>query len=275
MSSSRLYRWNGHTLVEIDDSDPTAYSLDAADSLLVSDGRAFAIDLHRQRFGQAIDTVTRGRCGMESLDFDAMWESGLALIPAHGHWFPRFELRSKDGESHLAFRRRPAPTLTRAVTLLTHAGADPRTKPSVKGPDIDALLDIQKSAKLRGADDIVVLTTDGDIIDGGTNALMWWREDTLCAPITESDNSAFARVPSITAAALLGLAAALGVETRTESATPADLNGCEVWALNALHGIRMVTRWIDGPQLAERPGRISAWRERREALRIAIGGLTK
>ena len=77
----------------------------------------------------------------------------------------------------------------------------------------------------------------------------------------------------MTGASLLGLAAALGVETRAERMMPSELDGCEVWALNALHGIRMVTAWVGVPQLAEKPGRIKAWRNRRQALCSPIGGL--
>jgi hypothetical protein len=37
--------------------------------------------------------------------------------------------------------------------------------------------------------------------------------------------------------------------------------------LNALHGIRIVTAWVDGPATAEQPGRLATWRARLDALR--------
>jgi len=52
-----------------------------------------------------------------------------------------------------------------------------------------------------------------------------------------------------------------------DTVTPESLEGCEVWALNALHGIRIVTEWVDGPATAELPGRLDAWRARLDALR--------
>jgi branched-subunit amino acid aminotransferase/4-amino-4-deoxychorismate lyase len=273
MSSSRLLRWSGHSLVEID--DPADHVLEVADSWLVSDGRAFAIEMHRARFQEAVNTESVGRNPMSVGDVDAFWSAVLAAIPASGLWFPRVELRSNAGRTHLTYRHRLAPELTRAVTLRTFAGPDPRRKPSVKGPDLEKLLQAQTLAQQHGVDEIVILTPDGNIIDGATNAFVWWRGDSLCAPPSQTDDHAFARVPSVTAASLLGLAGALGVETRAERATPADLAGCEVWALNALHGIRMVTGWVGGPQLAEKPGRIGAWRHRREALRVPIGDLAQ
>src|SRR5690606_32146221 len=106
---------------------------------------------------------------------------------------------------------------------------------------------------------------------------VWWRGDILFGPPEGPDWEEFDRVDSVTARSVFGLAAALGVETHREPATPAELDGTEVWALNALHGIRIVTNWVDGegaaasgPQLAELPGRLSLWRSRREALRKPI-----
>ena len=49
----------------------------------------------------------------------------------------------------------------------------------------------------------------------------------------------------------------------------AELDGTELWALSALHGIRIVTRWVDGPELAEKPGRLATWSARLDSLRRA------
>lgn len=274
MSSPRLVRWKGRALTDVEGDDAAEDTLEAADSLLVSDGRAFAPHLHRERFKSAVRRAGLPRDTVDSDDVDAFWAAAFALIPASGNWFPRVELRTGRNDPHLSFRHRPAPELTKAVTLRTHPGPDPRTKPSVKGPDLEALLQARSQARRHGADDAVIVTADGSIIDGAANAIVWWRGDTLCAPPAESEDREFARVPSVTARSLLGLAAAMGLDTRGERATPADLDGCEVWALNALHGIRMVAAWHSGPQLAEKPGRIGAWRERRQALRTPIGDLT-
>ena len=87
----------------------------------------------------------------------------------------------------------------------------------------------------------------------------------LCGP-----PSSFPRVDSVTARTVLTLAGALGVETYEEAVTPAELDGTEVWALSALHGIRIVTQWVDGPAMAELPGRLQQWRDRLDALRRPI-----
>ena len=59
-----------------------------------------------------------------------------------------------------------------------------------------------------------------------------------------------------------GIAAALGVPVDEEEARPSQLDGVELWAVNALHGIRLVTAWVDGPRLAHDPVRFAAWRSR-------------
>jgi hypothetical protein len=63
------------------------------------------------------------------------------------------------------------------------------------------------------------------------------------------------------------LATALGVDVRRERVAPGDLDGLEIWALNSLHGIRIVTAWADGPAPAAEPGRLATWRRRLDALR--------
>lgn len=272
MSTSRLFRWNGIALVEIDYCEPTNHTVEAADSLLVSDGRAFALDLHRDRFLTAV--AARGTLpdGRHSVDAGIFWDAVFETIPRTGQWFPRLELRRDPRGSHFVFLHRSAPALTRSVTLMTHSAPDPRRVPAVKGPDLESLVAVRTRAKHAGADDAVLVTADGHIIDAATNAIVWWRGDALCSPPQGSVDPAFTRVASVTAMSLRALADALGIETRAERAKPAELEGSEVWALNALHGIRIVTEWHGGPQLAEKPGRIAAWRKRREALHTAIGG---
>jgi branched-subunit amino acid aminotransferase/4-amino-4-deoxychorismate lyase len=124
------------------------------------------------------------------------------------------------------------------------------------------LLAARSALQPLGAGDGVIRSPEGYVVEGTTSALVWWRGAILCTPPAD-----FARVPSVTERSLLALATALGVELHTEAVTPAELDGCEVWALSALHGIRMVTAWVDGPSLAEKPGRWRTWRDRLDALR--------
>lgn len=251
MSVASIFRWHDGVLEPLEYCDMTETSIVAADSWYVSEGRALALGLHRERF--------LGRApGAE--DF---WDAAIAAIPREGEWFPRVEFHST---GRLVFRLRSAPERSRLAVLATWTGPDPRTAPTVKGPDLEAMLRIRTAVQGQGADEAVILSPEGYMVEGAFSALLWWRGDILCGPLPE-----FERVDSVTARSVLTLARALGLDTHEEAVTPAELDGTELWALSALHGIRIVTAWVDGPQLAEHPGRLATWRARMDALRRPLG----
>lgn len=243
-----ISRWRDGELEPLEYCDMTDSRIVAADSWFVTEGRALAIGLHRDRFLAAAAD-----------DADDFWEAAVAAIPTEGDWFPRVELHEP---RRLVFRLRSAPERTRSAVLATWNGPDPRTTPLVKGPDLAAMLRIRTSVQADGADEAVILTDDGYVVEGAYSALLWWRGEILCGP-----PGTFDRVDSVTARSVLGLARALGIDTHEEAVTPAELDGTELWDLSALHGIRIVTRWVDGPDLAEKPGRLTQWRARLDALR--------
>lgn len=265
MSAAVTFRWvepsPGSTevgsLEARDDCDVLPASIEAADSWLVTEGQVLALDLHRTRF---MTSIPRGR--YRQLDPGAFWGAAIAAIPRTGDWFPRVELRTQLLQPQLLFRLREAPERSRSIVLATHTGRDPRREPRVKGPDLEAMTRLRTSVQKKGAGDAVILTADGFIAEGATTALAWWRGDALAIPDAD-----IARIDSVTLRSVLALATATGVEVVRESAKPEDLDGCEVWALNALHGIRIVTSWIDGPSVAEEPGRLESWRRRLDVLR--------
>jgi hypothetical protein len=253
MSVATIQRWTGSGLEHLDYCDMTAASIIAADSWFVTEGAALAIDLHRERFFAAAGLAH---------DLERFWDAAIAAIPRSGEWFPRVEAHSN---GRLILRLRDAPERTCSVVVATWAGDEPRTAPRVKGPDLGAMLRIRTSVQPLGAEEAVLLTPDGYVVEGAYSGLLWWRGEVLCGPPAEFD-----RVDSVTARSVLTLASALGIDTHEEAVTPAELDGTELWALSALHGIRIVTRWIDGPSLAEKPGRLALWRRRLDALRRPI-----
>lgn len=255
-----LFRWQGGQLRPLEYCDPAETTILAADSWLVADGQALAITLHRDRFFSAIE-LQRPGLGRE-LALGDFWSTALESIPPAGNQFPRVELQLIRDAPTLVLRQRPAPQLTVSATVATHRGADPRTQPTIKGPDTGSLLQARTQAQQRGADEAVILSSDGWVVEGAYSALLWWRGGILCAPSPELD-----RVDSVTARSLIGLATALGVDVHYESVPPDALDGLEVWALSALHGIRIVTGWVDGPGMAEEPGRLFHWRARLDRLR--------
>jgi branched-subunit amino acid aminotransferase/4-amino-4-deoxychorismate lyase len=163
------------------------------------------------------------------------------------------------------FRLRSAPERRNNLIEATWPEGDPRTLPRVKGPDLAAMTRVRTTAQARGAGEAIILSDDGYVVEDSHSGLLWWRGDILCGP-----PAAFDRVDSVTVRSVLTLATALGVETYDEAVTPGELAETELWSLNALHGIRIVTEWIDGPPLAQLPGRLPLWRARMDALRKPI-----
>ena len=250
MSVESIFRWRDGTLEPLEYCDMTDSRIVAADSWFVTDATALALGLHRERF---LAAAPEGA---------AFWDAAIASIPAEGDWFPRVEFHEP---ARYVFLLRSAPERTRSAVVATWSGPDPRTEPTVKGPDLSSMLRIRTAVQAAGADEAVILTEDGYVVEGAYSALLWWRGEILCGP-----PDTFDRVDSVTARSVLTLARALGIDTHEEAVTPSELDGTELWALSALHGIRIVTKWVDGPELAEKPGRLAQWRARLDALRRGI-----
>ena len=212
-----------------------------ADSWLVADGSARAIELHRERF--ATSALEQGFSNRVVLD--AFWRAAVEAIPPIHRWFPRVELSTTVAASprakprfQLSLLMRLAPPATRTAVLQTHDGDDPRSIPGIKGPDLHNLTALRNRARTDGVDDLVILDSADTVIDGTTTAILWWRGGELHVPPATAT-----RVGSITARSIVVLARATGVSVVEEAATPASLAGAEVWAVNALYGIRTVTQW--------------------------------
>jgi branched-subunit amino acid aminotransferase/4-amino-4-deoxychorismate lyase len=200
---------------------------------------------------------------LDEASAEAFLDDAIALIPREGDWFPRVELREDNrGGVSLLFRLRSAPERQRSGVVATWHGNDPRTTPLVKGPDLEAMTRIRTAVQPSGADEAIILSPEGYIVEGAYSSLVWWRGNILCAPAKELD-----RVDSVTAKALLGIAGALGSDVHFEAVTPTEIDGTELWILSALHGPRIVTEWAEGPSLAELPGRLALWRDKLDALR--------
>ncbi|HET6297877.1 MAG TPA: aminotransferase class IV [Kribbella sp.] len=214
-------------------------SLLVADSFLVANGTVRGLDLHRHRF-----TTSCKALGFEGAgDY---WDDHVTRLPGFGRWFPRFELWSDgltDDGRRLALQARPAPPQGGRVRVAVHEEPDPRTSPRVKGPDLEMLGALKaEAAATQHADEILLLDADGTVLEAAYSAVVWWEDDTLCTPPADRP-----LLPSVTVALLRDLATTRGIESAERSRTPADLMDREVWLLNALHGIRPIHAWNDGP----------------------------
>lgn len=237
------YRFNGSELVRLEiDSQLALY---VADSWLSLEGQVVALDRHFARFAHNANAQ-----GLVQ-PVDDFLGAVIRGVPKIGAWFPRIELTVR-GELQLLVR--PAPERAQTVALWS-SPADPRTEPSMKGPDIPALESLREEARAHDADEAVITSAEGFLVDGATTCLLWWRDNSLHTPPAE-----FPRVNSVTVSVLRDIATERGVFVAETPARASDLEGQEVWAVNALHGIRPVTRWIDGPELTHDESRLRSWR---------------
>ena len=256
MITPRLLAWTGETLVETSD-DLAHQGMQVADSWLVANGGVRALQLHHDRFLGGVASQTR----IDPATAELFWNAAVAELPRTGDWFPRVEALRTGDETTLALRLRPAPELGASVRVASIDEGDPRTVAAVKGPDIERLGALKRDAARDDVDEPVIVSATGHVVDGATSALLWWRGDRLLAPSTSLH-----RVDSVTAKSLRLLASATATESGEEFATPAQLAGCEVWVVNALHGIRVVTSWRNGPRLTRNPPRAALWQRRLDAL---------
>lgn len=254
MVDTTIYRWANGSLALEEWCDTNPGQIVAADSFLLVDGTVAHVDRHFARFERGLHT--------QGVDADrAQFESDVRdVLPRDGRWFPRIE--AVDYGDGVLFRVlvRPAPDALESATLAT-ATTDPRTKPSIKGPDLATLGNLRRDA---GADEAIILT-DGNIAEGAWSSIVWWANDQL-----HRVDPTIPRLESVTESVLVDHARYIGAPVIDSVATPEQLEGAEVWILSALHGIRTVTEWVDGPSLHIEPGRAEYWRQQYVNHRRAI-----
>jgi branched-subunit amino acid aminotransferase/4-amino-4-deoxychorismate lyase len=221
-----------------------------ADSWLVDGGSVRAGDAHWARFGDSCRVH-----GVEADELARFRAAVTAAVPAARRWFPRVELT----EAGLALRVRRAPPPAAEARVLVAAPGDPRRCPRRKGPDLALLVRLRERARAAGADELLLCDEAGALREGALSSLLWWEDATLCTTPDEHT------LPGITRALLLDVARRRGVGVRVRSPLPRELAGREVWLTSALHGIRVVSDWLEPAQAAGPPERAAAWRAELDA----------
>jgi len=230
----------------------------AVDSWLVEDGFSRSLDAHFERFSDWAKSVC------SELEIKIFLDLVRAAIPRSGRWFPRVEAHA-DTDTPLHFRLREAPAQLGEARLWTYELPDPRSSPLVKGPDLQLCMQLRRRAQLNGADEAVILDSNGFICEGALSAIVWWRGDVLCAPDNQTP-----WLDSITRREVFSIADSMGFKTRLEHVKPADLVDCETWILSSLQGIRPVTDW---PALEAPLGPIAKYPSFEKRLRLLRNSL--
>jgi hypothetical protein len=138
MVDTRTFRWSDGALVDDPTPQQDAGSVRVADSWLMVDGAVAGLERHIDRFTGSV------RHAFPELDIDSFARAALAALPRTGRWFPRIEAID-DGGPLLRLRVREAPEPLTHATLAT-APRDPRTAPTVKGPNAEALGELRDRA---------------------------------------------------------------------------------------------------------------------------------
>jgi len=146
-------------------------------------------------------------------------------------------------------------TLGSGVRVWATGQSDPRTVPRRKGPDLDTLARVRRRAAAEGADEAVLVAPSGVVLEAATSSVLWWEDDTLCLPSPQ-----LPVLPGVTVALIQDRARREGIRIAHRERTVAELDGREVWLVNALHGIRPVTGWTGGTLKAAEPVRAPEWR---------------
>lgn len=227
-----------HTADSLQPAESGQEKLLVADSFLVDEGMARAPEQHAKRFFHSC----RKLAGIPHGTLQHFWSLAIQKIPATGQWFPRLELVRTAGTLCLQIRIRPAPVLQQTVRLMDCAMPDTRTCPRHKGPDIPQLTEKRKAILAAGASEGIICTPSRYLLEGLFSSILWWENGTLCQTPPSK------RVlPSVTANLIKEIALKAGIPFAYRFRRCHELNGCETWAVNALHGIRSAVNWERAP----------------------------
>ncbi len=233
---SKFYCFRSGALQLVTSAPIGEVQLAVADSWLVEDGKARDLGAHFERFAKWVTDISPNCSDSLPAFFDAVREA----IPSQGRWFPRIEFHAEaETPNHLFLRMREAPEALGEIVIWTFPEPDPRVLPTIKGPDLSLGMQMRRNAKMHGADEAVILDSNGHLLEGALSSIVWWRGDTLCSVSNE-----LPWLPSVTRREVFAIAAQMGIATKLEKAKPADLVGLEIWALSSLQGIRVVSDWI-------------------------------
>ncbi|WAW09157.1 aminotransferase class IV [Oxalobacter vibrioformis] len=209
-----------------------------ADSFLVDNGMARAPERHAARFVNSCLFFA----DLKTSELARFWQLAMQQIPVGGLWFPRVEMAGPKKAPLLQIRIRPAPQLQSEARLAHGETRDRRRHPRHKGPDISLLDKQRQQIMAMGADEGILCTPGQYLLEGLFSSILWWENGTLCQTLPSK------RVlPSITATLLREVAIKRHIPFAWRFRKWQELDGCETWVVNALHGIRRAINWPLAP----------------------------
>lgn len=236
--------------------------LKAADSWLVEDGKVRSLTAHFERFASWVISQDPGQRQL----LPGFFAEVKRLLPTTGRWFPRMEYHGEESIGQRLFLRlREAPERIESIRLWTYPSPDPRTNPTVKGPDLSLCQQLRRHANMNGADEAVITSIDGLVAEGALSSLVWFRGDLLCS----SDDST-KWLPGVTRTDVFEIARQMGIATRLEAIRPAELAQLPIWALSSLNGIMPVTSWVGENEEVPQSHHLEAFSKRLRLLQCLV-----
>lgn len=184
---------------------------------------------HLARFRMGVECVCAETRRAPSPNLEVFLAEARERIQQYGEGFPRLELWNRgDLPPELTLNLRPLPRLDSELSMRT-APAVLLSNASRKGPNIARLRSLNEQL---GAEALLT-DAEGYVLEGATTSLVWWNTTENTGHIVADHHN---RVASVTERLI-----SREVELTSSRITPEGLTHHEVWALNALHGIRVVT----------------------------------
>ncbi len=236
----RVYQSDGQTLFAITEHPENRVLI--ADSWLVKNGFVIALEWHRERFFKSCFL----QYGIESTVLMPLWKQVCQLIPNRGLWFPRIEMAGTVNAPIFQLRVRVAPPIKESIRLMVCDIKDRRKAPRHKGPDMAWLSKLRHQVLEKGGDEGILTTNQGYLLEGLTTSFLWWEkqgnQDILYA-VPDSNRILLGTMRRL----ILTIAHQKGIPIAYRLVHLKQLEGREVWAVNALHGIRPVIDWDQSP----------------------------
>lgn len=227
-----------------------------ADSFRVRDFQSVpqvrGLSLHVARFTSAVVAACEDtRASLPEHRLEEFLSDSMSQIAAYGAGNPRLELwGGPELVPELQLSLRPLPALHETIELRSATRVDTYA-PERKGANIGLFAQLSRSL---GAEALLI-AADGTVIEGTTTSIVWWQGTS--GYVVESN----ARVHSVTEQLINQIAIDRGERLTPSRTTAEHLRAHEVWAVNALHGIRRVTRINGEPQVAGDSHRLHAYRD--------------
>lgn len=225
------------------------------ETLLVRNGQPWLLDAHLARLAHSAARMDlpvppagdwRNLVGTIVAGWPPANEGILRLVCTRG----REETGSPTAYASLATvpteilrqRRAGAHVLTRSLGLPAQARRDaPWLLGGVKTTSYAVAMAVLRDARRLGADDVIWLSVDGEVLEGPTATVVWAQDSTLYSVPLDTGI-----LDGTTAAHLMAEAPAHGFAVGIRRTTVADLHGADaVWLLSSVRGVAPVLS-IDG-----------------------------